>query len=150
MRFYRLEREQWIDRPLGLVFRFFSDAENLGRITPPWMDFQLRTPTPIEMKSGTVIDYRIRLAGFPVRWRTRIDRWDARIGFVDVQESGPYRHWEHFHEFEGIGGGVLVKDRVVYGLPLGPLGRAAHAVAVRATLAAIFDYRFTRVREIFR
>jgi hypothetical protein len=38
-------------------------------------------------------------------------------------------------------------DRVRYALPLGPLGRAAHGLAVRASLAAIFDHRYERIRE---
>ena len=132
------------------VFDFFSRAENLGRITPPWMHFQIQTPTPIDMRAGARIDYRIRLAGVPLAWRTRIEEWTPGAGFVDVQESGPYRHWEHWHEFRRVGDGVLMTDRVEYGLPFGWLGRAAHALAVRATLASIFDYRYHRVREIFK
>lgn len=149
MRTHRLERQQWIDRPIEVVFDFFSRAENLGRITPPWMHFDLRSATPIEMRAGTRIDYRIRLAGIPMRWRTRIDAWEPGVRFVDVQEKGPYRLWEHVHEFASRGGGVLMTDRVDYALPLGALGELVHALAVRATLGAIFDYRFLRIRETY-
>jgi ligand-binding SRPBCC domain-containing protein len=145
---YLLEREQWIPRPLPIVFDFFARAENLGRITPPWMHFRIRTPLPIEMGMGARIDYTIRLAGLPMRWRTRITQWDPGRRFADAQERGPYALWEHTHEFAARDGGVLVADRVRYALPLGPLGRAAHALAVRATLAAIFDHRFRRIRAL--
>jgi len=144
----RLEREQWIGRPRSEVFDFFSRAENLGRITPSWLDFRILTPLPIAMGAGARIDYRIRLAGVPMRWRTRIQVWEPETRFVDVQERGPYALWEHTHEFAPRDGGVVMRDLVRYALPLGPLGRAAHALAVRAALAAIFDHRFAAVRAL--
>jgi ligand-binding SRPBCC domain-containing protein len=145
---YLLEREQWVPQPLALVFDFFSRAENLAKLTPPWMYFRIRSPMPIEMKVGAHIDYTIRLAGVPMNWRTRITVWEPERYFADIQESGPYAQWEHEHMFSEQGEGVLVADRVRYALPLGPLGRVAHLLAVRASLTAIFDYRFQRIREL--
>ena len=94
------------------------------------------------MRPGTVIDYRLRLHGVPVRWRTRIEVWDPPRRFVDVQLHGPYALWEHTHTFEPDGdGAVVIRDRVRYALPLGPLGRIAHAVFVRRDVERIFDHR---------
>jgi ligand-binding SRPBCC domain-containing protein len=145
MKIYQLNREQWIPRPLPVVFNFFARAENLGRITPPWLHFRVHTPLLTEMRAGAHIDYTIRLAGLPLRWRTRITAWEPERRFVDVQESGPYALWEHTHEFSSHTAGVLVADRVRYALPFGALGRAAHALAVRAALAAIFDFRYEQI-----
>jgi ligand-binding SRPBCC domain-containing protein len=131
------------------VFGFFSDATNLERITPPWLGFRIRTPLPIEMKTDRRIDYRLRLAGAPIRWRTRIRCWEPPVRFVDVQEQGPYALWEHTHLFREIGAGVLMTDVVRYGLALGPVGALAHALVIRASLSSIFDYRFEQIREIF-
>ena len=66
----------------------------------------------------------------------------------DIQESGPYALWEHDHLFEEQNGGVLMRDRVEYALPLGWLGRVVHFLAVRPLLSAIFDYRFRRIPEL--
>lgn len=148
MRVQVLEREQWLARPLPVVFDFFSRPENLGRITPGWLHFRIRSPLPTAMCAGARIDYTIRLAGVPVRWRTRIREWEPGRVFVDAQERGPYALWEHTHRFHEQPGGVLMSDRVRYALPLGRLGDLAHALAVRAALAAIFDFRFRRVREL--
>ena len=101
------------------------------------------------MQAGARIEYWLRLAGIPVRWRTAIQSWDPPDGFVDVEERGPYALWEHTHRFAPCSGGTLMRDSVRYALPLGPLGALAHALAVRAALAAIFDHRFLRVRELF-
>ena len=148
MKTYLLEREQWIPRPLPEVFEFFSRAENLGRITPAWLHFRIRSPLPIPMREGAPIEYTIRLAGLPLRWRTRITLWQPQTRFVDEQESGPYALWRHTHDFEPLGAGVLMTDHVRYALPLGALGQLAHALAVRAALAAIFDHRFRCIREL--
>jgi ligand-binding SRPBCC domain-containing protein len=149
MKLHLLEREQWIPASLERVSAFFADAANLDALTPPWLRFRILSPLPIEMRSDARIDYQLRLAGVPVRWRTRIAKWDPPHVFVDVQERGPYALWEHTHRFRGLGDGVLMADEVRYALPLGPFGALAHVAGVKASLAAIFDYRFERIREHF-
>ena len=145
---YVLEREQWLAAPLARVFELFADARNLGEITPPWLGFRIRTPLPIELRDGAIIEYTIRLCGLPVFWRTRIGEWRPGKRFVDVQEHGPYARWVHEHEFRALGDGVLMTDLVRYALSFGVLGRIGHALVVRALLARIFDFRFARVRAL--
>ncbi len=137
-----LQRSQRLPLPPEDVFPFFADAHNLEAITPPWLGFRVVTPQPIAMGAGTFIEYRLRLHGIPLRWRTRIAVWDPPRRFVDVQISGPYRLWHHTHDFETDGGGhSVMRDTVRYALPLGPLGVLAHRAVVRRDLAAIFDFR---------
>jgi ligand-binding SRPBCC domain-containing protein len=137
-----LERSQRLALPAARAFAFYADALNLEAITPPWLAFRVATPGPIEMRSGTLIDYRLRLHGVPVRWRTRIAVWEPPERFVDVQVRGPYALWEHTHTFEPAGEhAVVIRDRVRYALPFGPLGELAHALFVRRDLERIFDHR---------
>jgi ligand-binding SRPBCC domain-containing protein len=147
---YVLEREQQVPRPRAEVFPFFADASNLERITPPALRFRILSPTPIEMRAGAIIDYQLRLAGVPFRWRTVIETWEPPHRFVDIQERGPYRLWRHTHTFdESPDGGTLMRDRVEYELPLGPLGKLAHAIAVKRQLAGIFAFRNRVVAEMW-
>jgi ligand-binding SRPBCC domain-containing protein len=143
-----LKREQWIPRPLDDVFAFFSDANNLGTITPPWLGFRILMPDQIEMQSGAEIAYMLRWHGLPVRWLTEITRWEPPTGFDDVQLEGPYSLWHHTHSFQPLDGGTLIRDTVHYALPLGFLGRLAHAFVVKAELNTIFDYRARVVSEL--
>lgn len=144
-----LERKQFIKRPLKEVFAFFATPENLARLTPRSLDFQVLTPSPIEMKAGTLFDYQIRLAGLPVRWTTLIDAYDPPRRFVDVQLKGPYSYWHHTHTFEEKDGGTEVTDRVVYLMPFGLLGNLLNSIWVRRDLEHIFKYRKKVIGEIF-
>ena len=145
---YLLQREQWIPRPVEEVFTFFADARNLEALTPAWLGFQIVSPEPIVMRSGACIRYRLRWHGYPVRWVTEIQSWNPPTEFIDVQAQGPYRLWHHMHCFEPVDGGTLMRDMVRYLLPLGIVGRIAHACLLRSDLEAIFDYRAVKVSEV--
>jgi ligand-binding SRPBCC domain-containing protein len=143
-----LERRQRVELPAERAFEFFGDALNLEAITPPWLRFKVLTRGPIEMGPGKLIDFRLKLHGLPIRWRARIEVWEPPVRFVDVQVRGPYALWEHTHAFEpDRGDAVVIRDRVRYALPLGPLGRIAHAAFVKRDLERIFDYRQRAVAE---
>ncbi len=143
-----LEREQFIPLPLDRTFDFFSRAENLEAITPPWLKFRLITKTPIEMKRGAIIEYNLRINGFPVYWRTLIAEYDPPHRFVDVQQKGPYRLWRHEHTFQEVEGGTLMRDRVEYQIGYGLLGEIARRMFVARQLRQIWDYREKRLAEI--
>ena len=136
----------WLPRPLDEVFQFFSDASNLEALTPPWLKFSIATPTPIVMRPGALIDYRLRFRGFPLRWRSEITVWDPPRRFVDVQVKGPYRRWIHEHTFVEQDGGTLAGDRVQYAVWGGAL---ANALMVRRDVERIFDYRRQALTEMF-
>lgn len=140
MKTHVFRAEQWLPQPRSSVFSFFADARNLEAITPPWVNFEIRTPTPIAMRAGALIDYRLRVHGVPLRWQSEITVWDPPFRFVDEQRHGPYRQWVHTHEFEERYGGTLCRDQVVYAVPGGPL---VNWLLVRRDVERIFAYRKT-------
>jgi ligand-binding SRPBCC domain-containing protein len=147
---YVLERQQRVRASRHEVFEFFADAANLEKMTPSQLGFTILTPQPIEMKKGALIDYKIKLYGVPMKWKTVIDEYEPEDRFIDVQLKGPYAVWRHTHTFvDAQGGGTDLGDRVVYELPFGPLGRLVHAAFVKRQLAQIFDYRQGVMRELF-
>jgi ligand-binding SRPBCC domain-containing protein len=146
MREFSLNVELRLPRPLDEVFPFFSEARNLEIITPPWVQFQVLTPAPIVMRAGTLIDYRIRVHGIPIPWRTEITVWEPPHRFVDVQLWGPYRLWHHTHTFIEDRGETICRDEVRYH-PIG--GSLMNWLFVRGDVERIFAYRQKRLTEIF-
>jgi ligand-binding SRPBCC domain-containing protein len=143
-----LERSERLPVPPAEAFAFYGEAANLEAITPPWLRFSVVTPD-VQMCPGALIDYRLRLHGVPIRWRTRIEAWEPPSRFVDVQVRGPFALWEHTHTFRADGDdAVIIADRVRYALPLGPLGRLAHVAFVRRDLDRIFDHRMRAVAAL--
>lgn len=136
-----------IPLPVDTVFEFFSKAENLQRLTPPELQFQILTPTPIDIRQGTLIDYQLGLFGLRFRWKTEITNWDPPHQFIDVQLRGPYREWIHTHRFIPTSKGTAILDDVQYQLPFSPIGDLAYPV-VRLQLARIFGYRQAAVRRL--
>jgi ligand-binding SRPBCC domain-containing protein len=128
------------------VFEFFAAAENLQRLTPAELDFRILTPLPIEMRAGTLIRYRLRLAGIPFEWVTRISLWNPPVEFVDEQLKGPYKTWTHQHRFADVDGATQVDDDVHYELPLFPFGEIA-APLVAFQVRRIFAFRALALRK---
>jgi len=140
-----LHSRQLIAQPIEKVFPFFSSAENLDRITPPWLKFEILNPH-VEMKRGTRIDYKLRLHGIPLRWQSEISEWAPPFRFVDVQRRGPYSLWVHEHSFRSTSEGTVVEDRIWYAVPG---GRFVGRVFVTRDLERIFTYRRTSLVEHF-
>jgi ligand-binding SRPBCC domain-containing protein len=138
--------ELWLPRSVDEVFAFFSDAYNLQAITPDWLNFEILTPRPIAMHAGALIDYKLRVRGIPLKWRTKITQWQPPHRFVDEQIRGPYRQWIHEHRFEPKDGGTLCKDHVRYAV-LG--GELVNRLFVRRDVEGIFDYRKAKLVEQF-
>lgn len=142
-----LRATQRIPLPRALLFPFFADARNLAVITPPTMGFRIRTAGPIVMGEGTLIDYTVRVAGVPVRWRTLISRWDPPNEFADEQLRGPYALWRHRHLFTAVTPQqTRMDDEVLFRLPFAPLGNVALPF-VKGELRRIFEYRHAAIER---
>jgi ligand-binding SRPBCC domain-containing protein len=148
-----LETATVLPRAVDEVFAFFANAENLERITPPELAFKILTSTPIDIREGTIIDYRLRLFGVPFHWRTRIVQctrivqWQPSDQFIDEQIRGPYRSWRHLHTFVEHENGTRMTDRVEYRLPFHAAGSLALPL-VRRQLDRIFSYRAGTIRQL--
>ncbi len=148
---HTLERIQTIHATLASAWNFFSDPNNLEKITPKSLGFQILSQLPGRMYPGMMIRYRVRpLLGLPMTWVTEITHAEEGCRFIDEQRVGPYRMWHHEHHFRDLGDGrIELLDRVTYQLPFGWLSEPVQALVVKPQLRRIFDYREKMVRELF-
>ena len=122
----------------------------MAKITPKILGFKIITPLPIEMKSGTIIDYYIKIFSFPIRWRTIITNYEYPSQFIDQQLKGPYSFWHHTHTFEETENGTLIKDQIRYVVPFGFLGRILNYLWIKRDLKNIFEYRKEKIKQLIK
>ena len=146
MKAYWLKKTIWLPQPRAKVYEFFSNPGNLDRLTPAWLNFAILTPASSKMKQGSLLDYRLRIRGIPIRWQSEIAVWEPPHRFVDRQTKGPYSLWVHEHIFEEHDNGTLVGDNVEYAVPG---GRIVQKFLVAPDIERIFDYRHKILEELF-
>ncbi|MDQ8143325.1 MULTISPECIES: SRPBCC family protein [Chryseobacterium] len=148
---HKLYREQQLNCDIQTAWEFFSSANNLSKITPKEMNFIVLTEmTEDEIFEGMIIDYYVSpVFGIKMKWKTEITQVDFQKSFTDFQKKGPYKLWNHHHEFIINDKGVLMKDSVDYELPLGFLGEIAHKLFVKKKLEHVFSYRYKVLEERF-
>ena len=146
MREFEFTSSVRLARPLSEVFPFFSDARNLEALTPPWLRFEVLTPRSIEMKPGALIDYRLKVRGIPMSWRSEITVWEPPYRFVDEQRNGPYSLWIHEHRFREEDGETICEDKIRYAVPGGAL---VNALFVKRDVEKIFAFRRAAMLRLF-
>ena len=141
-------QEQWFAQPPEELFPFFCDEKNLQVLTPEFLHFHVLQKSTPDIKKGTIIDYSLKLHGLTFFWKTLIEEWEPGKSFADTQLKGPYKKWQHRHEFQPFAGGTLMRDRVHYSLPMGRLGAAVAGWKVEQDIEVIFSYRRAKIAEI--
>lgn len=147
---HHLTSVQKLPISLEKTWEFFSEANNLLTITPPFLNLKVTNEVfGDEVYAGQIISYKVKpLAGIAVSWTTEITHIVKEKMFVDQQIKGPYKLWHHQHHFKSIEGGTEMTDIVHYRLPFGIFGEVAHPL-VKKKLFQIFAYRFDKINELF-
>lgn len=141
--------EIWLPVKIHDIYPFFSDEKNLERLTPSHLNFHVLGKSTKDMQAGTLIDYKLKLYGVPLRWKTRIEKWEPGKSFVDTQLNGPYTRWYHIHEFTELADGTLMRDKVEFKLPLGRIGELVAGWFVTNDVKKIFTFRSKAIAKIY-
>lgn len=148
---YQFKRQQFFDQSIDELWDFISNPQNLKKITPDYMGFDITSgDLPDEMYEGMIITYKVSpFFGIKTTWVTEITHIKYKKYFVDEQRVGPYKIWHHQHFLEPTENGTMMSDIVTYQPPYGWLGAIANQIVIKRKLAEIFDYRFRRLNEVF-
>jgi len=147
---HHLKQSQTLPVDREVLWEFISVPQNLNKITPPDMAFEIIGEPPEKTYAGLLLEYRVKvpLLGWST-WLTEIKYVEEGVSFMDEQRVGPYKLWLHTHKLEDVDGGTRMTDNIRYLVPFGPIGLLANAVFVGRTLRRIFDYRRVKMEEIF-
>lgn len=148
---YTLETQQELNISIEKAWNYFSSPENLAKITPPKMGFNITSKVDKKAYQGQIITYKVSPVPFiKTNWVTEITQVKEQAFFVDEQRFGPYKMWHHEHWFEELtNGNTLMKDKISYKIPFGFLGHLAQSVFVKKQLNIIFNYRFITLEKLF-
>ena len=147
---YHLKQSQTLPVDREVLWEFISVPQNLNKITPPDMAFEIIGESPEKTYTGLLLEYRVKvpLLGWST-WLTEIKYVQEGVSFMDEQRVGPYKLWLHTHKLEDVDGGTRMTDDIRYIVPFGPIGCIANVLFVGRTLRRIFDYRRVKMEEIF-
>lgn len=146
-RTYQLIREQWLPRPINEAFAFFP-ARKIWKRSPHRGWVSISCGTDPKLHAGSLIEYKLRVRGLPMRWTSEIAVWEPPYRFVDNQLHEPYKLRHHEHTFASENGGTRIGDHVDYALLFGVLGQIAPTVMVRRDVENIFKFRQQRLEEL--
>ena len=147
---HTLEARQTVAADIDEVWEFFSNPENLAKVTPPQLGFVITSKLPEKMYAGMIIGYKVRpLLNLPLTWVSEITQIKKRKFFIDEQRRGPYKMWHHEHHFREVDGGVEIHDIISYELPLSPFSEPIHRLIVKKKLKEIFSFRETVAKQRF-
>lgn len=148
---YTLSASQELKISLEKAWAFFSSPENLQKITPEHMGFQITSPIESKAYAGQIITYKVGvLPGVKSNWVTEITQVKEKEFFIDEQRFGPYNMWHHEHWFEKLpNGNTLMKDKISYKIPFGVFGHLAQRMFIKSQLTEIFKYRFQTLEKLF-
>ena len=151
MKIHTLHQTQSLPVSAETAWTFFSNPDNLAKLTPPEM--KMRNPGGDQTHPvfpGQMLWFEIELA--PLIWKqwiTWITHVDPGVSFIDEQRAGPYKLWHHRHEIRPLSPDTCeVIDTVLYALPLHPFSAPAHPLFVRPMLNKIFAYRRTALERL--
>ncbi len=98
---------------VATAFAFHKDVNNLGKVLPPFLKFQITKLTwPVEL--GSEHEFIFKLFGLlPVlKWQGRFVGFNPPHSFTDREIGGIFKHFEHTHKFIEESGQTVIEDTI--------------------------------------
>ena len=150
MSVYKLRKTQFLPITLEESWNFFSNPNNLKKITPPNLGLEITSETSDKIYEGMIITYNVNPFPFyRTTWVTEITHIDSPNHFIDEQRIGPYKLWHHQHFFKEADNGILMEDLIHYSTPYGYIGKLLNNLYISKNLEYIFSYRFDVLEKFF-
>jgi hypothetical protein len=138
----RIEVAETVPLPVDVVWNAHEDVRLLERISAPFPMIKVKEPNVV-CGLNTQFTVRVELIGWVIDWEVRITHWDPPTCFIDEQVSGPFKFWEHTHQFMPItADSTRIVDLVKF--ELNPL---IDGTLIRYSLEAMFKGRMQNLKQ---
>lgn len=129
------------------AFAYHERPGALQRLIPPWQQVSVEHSDG-SLKPGSTVILRLNVGPVKLRWVAEHTEYDPPRLFADTQRRGPFKSWNHRHQFQPAGEtGCLLRDEVDYELPLAPFSSWLGAGKARRELESMFAYRHRVTRD---
>jgi ligand-binding SRPBCC domain-containing protein/NAD dependent epimerase/dehydratase family enzyme len=126
------------------LFRYHSRPGAFERLAPPWEKLRIVERVG-SIKDGDKLHFRIYKGPIHIDWVAIHEEDKEGYGFWDRQQKGPFKSWEHHHQFiPKSERGSILKDTLQIEYPLGPLGYIGGHMPTRKMMARMFHFRHKR------
>ena len=143
---YKFYFEQKLNQSSEEIWDFMSSPENLNKLTPEFLDFNIITELPDKVYNGLIIEYKIKLPILGLtNWVTEIKHIEDGIRFVDEQRFG----WYHEHEIQKLSNKCIMRDTVYYDLNFFFLNGIINSLFIKNKVKDIFTFRELKLNELF-
>lgn len=150
MKIFKIHTKQKLPISVDEAWSFLSNPKNLKTITPKVMNFNIIDCDFKKVYPGQIIIYIVTpILNIPLKWVTEITHVVDKKYFVDEQRFGPYSLWHHKHFIKEIEKGIEMEDVIHYKVPGGIFGEFLNTLFIKKQLSEIFNYRKTKLTEIF-
>ena len=130
------------------LFDWHARPGAFERLTPAWQPSRVLSRTG-GITNGSRVEVEVPVLHGLSHQRMLMEHRNYVDGseFSDTQIAGPFSQWTHTHLTEPVtDSSSILEDRIVWELPLGPLGEVAAGWYVRNQLERLFDFRHARTR----
>ena len=133
------------------VYQVHAEPDALKQLTPPWEKAQVVSRTGSIEKPGSRVTLRVAVGPFLRDWVAEHAACQPGRMFRDVMISGPFRRWEHIHEFlPESDTSSWLQDTVEYEFPLGWFGKLFGGRYTRKRLQLMFEWRHKATAQILQ
>lgn len=145
----RYEGWLWFPQSIEKVFEFCTFLENVKKISPPWIKFQLNKENPLKITKDTEFGYTFCIHRLTIKTKAKIVAYKKPYFFADENIKGGFFHkWHHKHYFKTLAGGTLVTDQISYQLPKGL--NLLGSFWAKSDIKKIFDYRHQKMADFLK
>lgn len=122
------------------AFHWHERPGALDRLIPPWEQVEV-----VERARGLDVGSQVvllqHMGPLRMKWVAEHTEYEPNLRFRDQQQSGPFSHWDHVHEFKETSDGCVLRDHIEYAAPGGALGAMLAGGFVENKIAQMFQYR---------